>query len=473
MSRKLYSGPKLRRFRDQLGLKQVEFAVALGISPSYLNQIENNQRPLTATVLLKLSQVYQTDLQAFSDADDDRLAAEIDEILNDPLFQGQLVDLRELREVVGVSPALVRRFITLHRAYQESTNRRLELVEQIGTVQTQALSGTHFPYEEVRDFFFARNNYIGELDLAAEQLQAERQFRIGHMEDDLLEYLADRHDVRCATADHETGAVDLRRYDSGTNTLFLSPQLPPAQRAFYTAYQIALLEHGELMNEIIAGADFASEAATTVCRVGLANYYSAAVLMPYALLLADARATRYDVDKLRQRFGVSFEAMCHRLSSMQRPGATGIPLFFVRVDKAGNVSKRQSTSGFHFARGGGSCALWNVHDAFSAPGKILTQVAQMPDGETYFCIARTVTKSAGGYREPRREFAVGLGCNVKHAEQLIYATGVDLADPESVVPIGPSCRACERLDCVQRAFPPTTKPLTIDEHRRSFRPYAF
>ncbi len=473
MSRKLYSGPKLRRFREQQGLKQNEFAVTLGISASYLNQIENNQRPLTATVLLKLGEAHETDMQAFSDADDDRLAAELDEILNDPLFQGQLVDLRELREVVGVSPALVKRFITLHRAYQESTNHRHELVEQIHTDQSQVLRGTHFPYEEVRDFFFARNNYIDELDQSAERLQGEQQFRIGNMEEDLVAYLAARHDVRCVSVNSNSRETELRRFDNETNTLHLSARQAPGRRAFYIAYQIALLEHRELMNEIISTAGFASEEATTVCRVGLANYYAAALLMPYASLLAEARQERYDVQKLQQRFSMSFEGVCHRLSSMQRPGAKGIPFFFVRVDKAGNVSKRQSVSGFHFARSGGSCAMWNVHDAFSAPGKILKQVAQMPDGKTYFCIARTVTKSTGGHLDPQREFAVGLGCGVEHADQLIYSTGIDLDDPEAVIPIGPSCRACERLECTQRAFPPTTKRLTIDEHRRSIRPFAF
>ena len=419
-------------------------------------------------MLLKLSDVYETDLQAFSDADDDRLAAELDEILNDPLFHGQRVDLRELRDAVGVSPTLVKRFITLHRAYQESTNHRQELVEQ-----TELPRGTHFPYEEVQDFFFVRNNYVDELDQAAEKLQAEQQFRIGNMENGLTTYLTTRHDVRCALADKNQSETELRRFDAETSTLHLCARQPASRRAFYMAYQIGLIEHHELMNKIIEDAGFASKEATSVARVGLGNYFAAALLMPYSALLDTARIERYDVEKLQNSFAVSFEAVCHRLSSMQRPGAKGIPFFFVRVDKAGNVSKRQSVSGFHFARSGGACALWNVHDAFSAPGKILKQVAQMPDGKTYFCIARTVTKSTGGYLEPQRDFAVGLGCGVEHAQQLVYSTGIDLSDSEAVVPIGPSCRACERLECTQRAFPPTTKRLTIDEHRRSTRPFAF
>lgn len=471
MSRKLFSGPKLRRFREQRQMKQAEFAASLGISPSYLNQIENNQRPLTATVLLKLSSNYQADLQAFSDEDDDRLAAEIYDVLSDPLFQGQLIDLRELKEVVSLSPVLVNRFITLYRAYQESINKHQRLAEQMTTDET--LVGTHFPYEEVRDFFYAHNNTIPELDQAAEQLQAEQSFRIGQMEDDLTHYLSAQHHINRVLVEADLAGDDIRRFDAQARTLALSERQPSSRRAFYIAYQIGLLEHRALMDEITHKANFVSPETAAVCRVGLANYFAAALLMPYTQFLAEAKKQRYDLEKLELRFGVTFEAVCHRLSSLQRPGAKGIPFYFVRVDKAGNISKRQSASRFHFARSGGACPLWNVHDAFSAPGKILTQLAQMPDGKVYFCIARTVTKAGGGYLDPQREFAIGLGCDIEYANQLVYSAGVDLDNPEAVVPIGPSCRVCERIDCAQRAFPPIHMRLSIDENRRSFKPYLF
>ena len=474
MSRKLYSGPKLRRFREQHDATQAEFAKSLGISPSYLNQIENNQRPLTATVLLKLSNTYNNlDLQTFSDEDDDRLAAEMHDALCDPLFQGQLVDLRELKEVVGVSPALLSRFLTLYRAYRESLDGYQNLTEQLNAESEQSpLSGAQFPYQEVRDFFYLRNNYISELDQAAEQLQAERGFRIGHMEDDLTTYLWQQHTVnRTLVSDEQDD--DIRRYDADNRTLYLSERQPPPRRTFHIAYQIGLLEHRDLMDQIVAQTGFASHETAAVCRVGLANYFAAALLMPYTLFLAEAKRQRYDLEKLELRFNVTFESICHRLSSLQRPGAKGIPFYFVRVDKAGNISKRQSASSFHFAQSGGACPLWNVHDAFSAPGRILTQLAQMPDGKSYFCIARTVIKAGGGYLNPQREFAIGLGCELEYAEQLVYSAGIDLNRPEVAVPIGPSCRACERLNCPQRAFPPISKRLEIDENRRTFEPYAF
>ncbi len=425
-------------------------------------------------MLLKLSDVYQVDVSTFSDEDDDRLAAEIHQTLSDPLFKGHLVDLRELKDVVTTSPALVNRFITLYRAYQENTTNRLGLTEQLSATEAQTSeSASRFPYDEVRDFFFARNNYIGELDQAAEQLQAEKGFRIGRMDDDLTNYLSEVHRINRVLVAAESEDDTIRRFDPDSRTLYLSERQQPERRAFHSAYQIGLLEHSTLMDEIVANAQFSNPESAVVCRVGLASHFAAALLMPYTIFLAEAKRQRYDLEKLELRFGTTFESVCHRLSSMQRPGAKGIPFYFVRVDKAGNISKRQSASSFHFAHSGGACALWNVHDAFSAPGKILTQVAQMPDGKTYFCIARSDTKTGGGYLAPKREFAIGIGCDIEQAGELIYSAGIDLVDPEAVTPIGPTCRACDRPGCVQRAFPPISKQLFIDENRRSFKPYSF
>jgi hypothetical protein len=158
---------------------------------------------------------------------------------------------------------------------------------------------------------------------------------------------------------------------------------------------------------------------------------------------------------------------------MQRPGDKGVPFYFVRVDMAGNISKRQSATSFHFARLGGVCPLWNVHEAFSSPGTILRQLARMPDGKTYLCLARTVHESGTSYLQPQRKFAIGLGCEIKHAHKLIYSTGLDLEDQAAVEPIGVSCRVCERRDCPQRAFPPLSRRISIDENSRSSFPYSF
>jgi predicted transcriptional regulator len=222
---------------------------------------------------------------------------------------------------------------------------------------------------------------------------------------------------------------------------------------------------------MIQKAGFRSAQSPQICRVGLANYFAGALLMPYTPFFERARAERYDVERLQVIFNVSFEQVCHRLSTLQRPGLKGIPFFFLRVDAAGNISKRQSASSFHFARVGGACPLWNVHDAFAQPGKILRQIAQLPDGKTYFCIARTVSRTEGGFLMPQKHFAVALGCEIDHAAQLIYAVGIDLHDKEAAIPIGVSCRVCERPQCPQRAFPPISRRIRIDENERAFLPY--
>lgn len=474
MSKKIFPGPKLRRFREQRSLTQAELARALEISPSYLNQIENNQRPLTAAVLLKLSATFDVDLQTFSDAEDDRLAAELSDALSDPLFQGSAPDLRELKDVVGVSPALAGRFLTLYRAYRDANEQYRRLGEQVSDSRVvSALKSAQFPYEEVRDFFYLRNNYVDPLDRAAEVLQAEQGFRIGGMGDDLARYLSTRHGVSVVLASSDDADAFLRRFDARNRILHLSERSPPSRRAFQMAYQLCLLEHQDLMDRIVSESGFASPEAAAVCRVGLANYFAGALVMPFGSFLSEARRQRYDLERLELHFGVTFESVCHRLSTLQRPGAAGIPFYFLRVDMAGNISKRQSASGFHFARSGGACPLWNVHEAFSAPGKILTQLAQMPDGKVYFCIARTVNKIGGGYLNPQRRFALGLGCEVSYAPELIYSTGIDLDNPDAMVPIGPSCRVCERENCPQRASPPIGRQLIVDESRRSFAPYQF
>ncbi|MEL6189733.1 MAG: short-chain fatty acyl-CoA regulator family protein, partial [Myxococcota bacterium] len=201
-------------------------------------------------------------------------------------------------------------------------------------------------------------------------------------------------------------------------------------------------------------------------RIALGKYFAAAVMMPYDRFRSSAQALRYDVQLLGHRFRTSFEQVCHRLTTLKRPGAEGIPFHLVRIDVAGNISKRFSASGFRFARFSGACPRWNEHTAFLTPGLIRRQIAEMPDGARYFCVARTVRDELGGYHAPHALHAVGLGCEVRFAPELIYADGVDLTDAESIVPIGVTCRVCDRMDCEQRAFPSMMQPLNLDEQVR-------
>mgnify|MGYP001009382849 CR=1 FL=1 len=217
----------------------------------------------------------------------------------------------------------------------------------------------------------------------------------------------------------------------------------------------------------------AARAGNPLARQGLAHYFAAAVLLPYPEFLDAAKRSRYDIELLQQHFHVGFETVCHRLSTLQRAGARAVPFYFVRLDQAGNISKRHSATAFHFARHGGACPLWHVHEAFAQPERILTQVAEMPDGMRFFGIARTTGRGGGGFRSRRKLFAIGLGCELAHAHELVYADGIDLERPRDVVPIGPGCRVCPRTDCVQRAFPPAGKALVADSDHESLVSYRF
>lgn len=474
-TKKLYLGYKLRRLREQRGMTQAALAKALDLSPSYLNQLENNQRPLTLPVLLRVTGVFEVELTSFVEDEEARLVADLREALADPLFTGAPLTTAELRNVVTASPELSRRILSLHQAYQKLHERVQSLADSLSSSDRDgaALAGAQFPYEEVRDYFHYCNNYVGALDEAAERLWETEGLRPADLHNDLTAYLKRRHDVRVRIVTEDGQEPAMRVYDGETGTLSLSPLLTGPSRTFHLAHQIALLGYGDIIERLVADAHFSSEDAKSICRVGLANYFAGALVMPYRAFAQAARALKHDVEQLQSRFSASFEQVCHRLSTLQRPGLRGVPFYFVRVDMAGNITKRHSATRFHFARFGGACPLWNVHDAFAHPGKILVQHARMPDGTAYIGIARTVVKRGGAYLRPSRQFAVGLGCEVSHAGELVYSAGIDIADEHAAVPIGVNCRICERTDCQQRAFPPIGSQLSVNADHRSFVPYLF
>lgn len=254
--------------------------------------------------------------------------------------------------------------------------------------------------------------------------------------------------------------------------LRLSPRISPGQRAFQLATQLALIELGDQIAALAIEGDFRSAEAERLARTGIANYFAGTLLMPYSAFLAAAEAESYDIDLLARRFGVGFETVCHRLSTLQKPEARGVPSFFIRTDRAGNISKRQSASDFHFSRISGTCPLWTIYEAFARPGQILTQIAEMPDGRRHLWIARTTTRGSGGYGAPAKTFALAMGCDLRHASRLVYARGLDLRDPAAATPIGAGCKVCDRPACPRRAFPPAGRPLAADPGVSHFAPYS-
>ncbi|WP_156671099.1 MULTISPECIES: short-chain fatty acyl-CoA regulator family protein [unclassified Mycobacterium] len=463
---KTFAGARLRRLREEQGLTQVALARVLGLSTSYVNQLENDQRPITVAVLLTLAERFDLPSQYFAPDSDARLVSDLREVLTDtPATDAQI------EELVARMPEIGQTLVNLHRRLHDTT-ADLEALHSRANLDLSVPPQQSMPFEEVRDFFYDRKNHVAELDVAAEELFAKARLRIGGLDGQLAELLGAQLGVTVVIDDGQVLSANAKRlFAPESQTLYLARWLLPGQRAFQLATQIALLTQDRMIAGIIAADDQLSDDARGVARIGLANYFAGALLLPYRAFLGAAERARYDIDYLARRFEVGFETICHRLSTLQRPGARGIPFIFVRTDSAGNISKRQSANAFHFSRVGGNCPLWVVHHAFARPGQFLTQVAQMPDGRTYFWVARTTTTEPSRYLGPDKSFAIGLGCDVAHANKLIYSVGIDPADPEATVPIGAGCKICDRPACPQRAFPSLGHPVYVNPDSSTDLPY--
>ncbi len=471
--KKLFAGPRIRRLRRELGLTQARMAEDLGISASYQNLIERNQRPLTAQILLRLAEVYEADLRGLGGNEEASALAGLKEVFADPMFSTTRFSDQELQDLVATSPTAANAIATLYRAYRDTEMSASTLAERIAGGADMAVSeGARFPVEEVRDLFHDRNNHFPELDDAAEALYARAGLATEEPYVALRAHLDTEHSVQVRIVPVDIAGSALRRYDYHRRCIFLSEALAQTGRNFQLAFQIGLFDAHEIIDRVIAESGLSGEESQRVCRIGLASYFAGALIMPYAHFLATAEAMRYDIEGLGRRFGASFEQICHRLTTLQRPGARGIPFFLIRVDSAGNVTKRFSSGGFPFARSGGACPRWNVHDVFRIPGQIFTQTIRMPDGATYFSIARTVSRPGWEVREPDQLLAIGLGCEISYAHRLAHFEGYD---PESrtPTPIGINCRLCERADCYQRAHPPLKHRLTVDANIRGKSPFSF
>ena len=452
---KLFVGPKVRSLREAKGWTLDACARRLGISISYLSQIESNQRPVTSRVLVALTDAFEVSAAALDAADDDRLVADLREALADFGGRDSPVAMSELRAAALQAPALAHRYLDLHRAYRR-LDERLRQTEEAVALDEAAAASSLLPYEEVRDFFHYKDNYIHELDAAAEALAQEAAG--APMEAAL------GASVRLA----DLGEV-MRRYDPAARTLWVNSALPEETRRFQTAFHLVSTRLADLIEQELAVSGLKSREALDICRIGLGNYAAGAFLMPYRRFAAAARAHRHDVDELARLFEVSLEQVCHRLSNLQRPGERGVPIYFVRMDHAGNITKRHSATRFRFARFGGTCPLWNVHDAAGAPDRYVVQVAEMPDGAKYLCVARGIAKRSGGYLASVRRYVLGFGCELEHAQEMVYSAGLDLKAPPAR--IGVSCRICERDDCSQRAFPPVDRRLVVPGDERAIVPF--
>jgi predicted transcriptional regulator/transcriptional regulator with XRE-family HTH domain len=465
-------GGKVRALRRRENLTQAQLAERLGISPSYLNLIEHNRRPLPAPLLIRLAEILRLDLRQLSPDQDARSVADLLEVFGDPLFDAHDLAAAEVREMAQASPAVARAVVALYEAYRGAREAADTLTSKLSDGGGLLGLDSRLPTEETSDLLQRHMNYFPELEDGAERLWRDARLEGSNPFGELVGWLERAHGVSVRIERASTMQRAVRHFDPEKRVLHVSEVLPRGSRNFQLAHQIGLLSMQAELDRHAADPHLTSPESRALARVALANYFASAVLMPYRPFLEAAQAERYDLELLGHRFRASFEQTGHRLTTLRRPGAEGVPFHMVRIDIAGNISKHFSASGLRFARFSGACPRWVVFTAFLTPGMIRTQLSQMPDGTRYFWVARTVRKEGGGYHAPRTVHAVALGCEKSHARRLVYADGVDLESREAVVPVGVTCRLCERMDCEQRAFPPLQHPLTVNENVRGVSFYA-
>lgn len=462
---KLVIGARLKVLRASLGLTQAQMAAELGVSASYITLIESDQRPASAKLLMRLAEVYDLNISELAPTADAQLASDLTSALKDPTV-AQGIPRAEIEAVLQASPAIARALVQLHERHQHQA-----LADPIERDAVEALEEGARPVEAVRAWLYEQRNYIDALDRAAEQLAEELDLHRAEPHVALTNRLGHhRTRVRILPADVLGGK--LRLYDPHRGELLLSELLSPSSRRFQIAVLLARMEQFDLIQSIIEAAKFADTETASLARVTLSNYFAAALLMPYGRFLKACEAVRYDVELIGHRFGTSYEQTAHRMSTLQRDGARGIPFFFVRVDRAGNVSKRFSAGRFPFSRFGGTCPLWNIHAAFEAPDKVHTQIIRMPEGASYFSIARTVARSGGSHSAPAPRLAIGLGCDVAYAPRLVYADGMDVSGIRPT-DVGLNCYLCERVACPSRAHTPINRRFRINERQRSLAIFDF
>lgn len=448
-------GGRIRRLRRGRRLAQSDLAQALGISASYLNLIEHNRRRVTVPLLFSIAGYFGIEPADLVESDEGRLVGDLMEAFGDDLFADCDVTNLEVRDLAHANPAAARAMLKLYDRYRSLAARG----------QAPAAAGAAEPFhlatDAISDFLQQHANHFPVLEHAAERIRADIDAAGEAFEAGLRTYLFNVFGLEVRLASLPQGIA--RQLDGGGRHLLLADVLPAETGLFLTAHQLGQLAAGAEIEAIVAAAGLPGDDAPALARNVLAAYFAAALVMPYAPFLKACRDYRYDIERIGRRFGASFEQVCHRMTTLQRKGASGIPLHLVRTDIAGNISKRFSLSGIHIPRHSGACPRWNVYAAFLSPGRINVQLSQMPDGQRYFCIARTIAKGDYRYNAPRRHLSIGLGCAVQHAREMIYSEGVDLGAESGFVPIGVGCRICPRLECGQRAHPPADHRFRFHE----------
>jgi len=466
---KIFVGTRLRQLRRIQNQSQAQMAKAVGVSTAYINLLENNQRSLSVKVLMSIADAYGVDWRDLIQDGSDRLLADLRAAIQDPLFDTAQPDIQELRLAVDHVPTLVENFLHLYRSHSNVIERVMQTGDQLSEG-----SLLNSPEAIVHDYFRSHSNYFDVLEKYAETVRAKDPCETDDIYYQLKTRLRERHGIGVSTAPIEEMSGSLRIYDKADGKIKLSEALDFPNRAFQLAHMLGLIECNnqiEALTARITSDDTAALAdarhtGKVRCRVELANYFAAAFLMPYSQFKNAAESVSYDINRLCKTFGVSFEQVCHRLTTLQRKGEQGIPFFFIRVDRAGNVTKRFNASLITIAEYGGACPVWDLHATFSNPDTILPQFVELPDGKRFFTISRTADRPSYSRDSQARRQALSLGCELSHVDNIGYARAFNQADEQLYGKIGINCRICPRQSCAQRAHNPLGIELSVDPSRR-------
>ena len=464
-------GPKIKSFRRQLGLQANKLAEQLGISASYLNLIEGGKRKIDGDLLLKVCEELKIELSDLTNKSDLNLVNDISELLDDQLFEDLDIVGPEVKDLVNTNPKIAKALIKLGDNFKQKDHEIINKVENLSGKIIDSRK-TAFPGEVISDFLQEKKNYFPTLENFANNVfeRVQKNNRTRYVA--LCEFLKTEYSIIVKDVIPDEGKPFSKIFDKSKKELLLSDYNSLETKKLHAAAQIAQEGAMSEINNYLSEFKFPTEESKRLTQIALLNYCGAAILMPYKLFHSECKKLKYDLELLQNTFATSFEQVAHRVTSLQDPKLPGIPFHFLRVDVAGNISKRFSLSGIEIPRYGGACPRWNVYSAFSRPGVIQAAVSKMTNGEKYVCIARTVEKGVGRYGQKKSMLSIGLGCEAKYAKDFVYTENLSLSDKKTEIPIGVSCRTCDRLDCSQRAFPPLHKKFDVDVNSRGVSVYV-
>ena len=464
-------GPKIKSFRRQLGLQANKLAEQLGISPSYLNLIESGKRKIDGDLLLKVCEELKIELSDLTNKSDLNLVNDISELLDDQLFEDLDILGPEVKDLVNTNPKIARALIKLGDNYKQKDH---EIISKVETLSGKIIDSrkTSFPGEVISDFLQEKKNYFPKLEEFANKIFDKVQLNNRTRYVALCDFLRTEYSINVKDIIPEEGKPFSKIFNKNNKELLLSEYNSLETKKLHAAAQIAQEGAINEINEYLSEFKFPSDEAKRLTKIALLNYCAAAILMPYKLFHSECKKLKYDLELLQNTFATSFEQVAHRVTCLQDPKLPGIPFHMLRVDIAGNISKRFSLSGIEIPRYGGACPRWNVYSAFTRPGVIQAAVSKMSNGKKYVCIAKTVEKGVGRYGRKKSMLSIGLGCEAIYAKDFVYTENLNLNDKKTEIPIGVSCRTCDRLDCSQRAFPPLHKKFDVDIDTRGVSVYV-